>query len=162
MSELRVNKILPKEGKPSGAIGGGIVQVVRAQNTTQNQKPSANTTWTDVSPSCTITPTSASNLIIIESSALNITRGHGYFAWRLLRGSTVIREWWGYNSNSSDYTPLQGPGKHIDSPATTSAVTYHYEIYAAANYTYFMWNYQGPDGTNPYRQAEIYCMELSA
>ena len=161
MSELRTSKIFPRDGKPAGAIGGGIIQVVRAQNTTANQTPSSTTTWTDVSPSCTITPSSSSNLIIIETSALCITRDHGYFGWRLLRGSTVVREWWGYNSGS-DYVPLQGPGKHIDSPATTSAVTYHYEIYAAANAGYFMWNYQGPDATNPYRQAEIYCMELAA
>ena len=79
MSELRTNKIFPKEGKPSGAIGGGIVQVVRAQNTTQNQTPSSNDTWTSVSPTITITPTSSSNLIIIETSVLNITRDHGYF-----------------------------------------------------------------------------------
>ena len=162
MSELRVDKIFPKEGKPSGAIGGGIVQVVRAQNTTANQTPSSTDTWTSVNPTCTITPTSSSNLIIIETSALCITRGHGYFGWRLRRGSTTIREWWGYSNNSNEYTPLQGPGKHIDSPATTSAVTYTYQIYAAANANYFMWNYQGPDGTNPNRQAEIYCMELSA
>jgi len=161
MSELRTNKILPRDGKPAGAIGGGIIQVVRAQNTTQNQTPSSTSTWTDVNPSCTITPTSSSNLIIIETSVTCITRNHGYFGWRLLRGSTVIREWWGYNSNG-DYTPLQGPGKHIDSPATTSAVTYHYEIWAGSNSGNFMWNYQGPDGTNPYRQAELYCMELSA
>ena len=161
MSELRTNKILPRDGKPAGAIGGGIIQVVRTQNTTANQIPSSTSTWTDVNPSCTITPTSSSNLIIIETSVTCITRNHGYFGWRLLRGSTVIREWWGYNSNGN-YTPLQGPGKHIDSPATTSAVTYHYEIYAVSNSGYFMWNYQGPDGTNPYRQAELYCMELSA
>jgi len=161
MSELRTNKILPRDGKPAGAIGGGIIQVVRTQNTTANQIPSSTSTWTDVNPSCTITPTSSSNLIIIETSVTCITRNHGYFGWRLLRGSTVIREWWGYNSNG-DYTPLQGPGKHIDSPATTSAVTYHYEIWAGSNSGNFMWNYQGPDGTNPYRQAELYCMELSA
>ena len=161
MSELRTNKIFPKEGKPSGAIGGGIVQVVRAQNTTQNQAPSGGSTWTNVNPTITITPTSSSNLIIIETSVLNITRDHGYFGFRLRRGSTTVREWWGYNSASA-YVPLQGPGKHIDSPGTTSAVTYHYEIYAASNSGYFMWNYQGPDSTNPMRQAEIYCMELSA
>ena len=27
MSELRTNKILPRDGLPSGAYGGGIVQV---------------------------------------------------------------------------------------------------------------------------------------
>ena len=161
MSELRVEKIFPKDGKPTGAIGGGIVQVVRAQNTTANQTPSSTNTWTDVNPTCTITPTSASNLIIIETSVTCITRNHGYFGFRLLRGSTVIREWWGYDSNG-DYTPIQGPGKHIDSPGTTSAVTYKFQINAyGGNASHFMWNYQGPSNTNALRQAEVYCMELS-
>ena len=65
MSELRTNKIVPRDGLPSGAIGGGIIQVVRAQNTTANQTPSSTSTWTDVVPTVTITPTRSSNLIII-------------------------------------------------------------------------------------------------
>jgi len=162
MSQLRVDKIFPKEGKPSGAIGGGIVQVVRAQNTLSNQIPSSTNTWTDVVPTCTITPTSASNLVIIEPSCLCLCNNHGYVGFRLLRGSTAIREWWTY-SQDSNWSPLQAPGKHIDSPGTTSAVTYKYQIRVnGGNAAYFMWNYQGPVTTNALRQAEIYCMELSA
>ena len=123
MSELRTNKIVPRDGLPSGAIGGGIIQVVRAQSTTSNQTPSADATWTDVQPTVTITPTRSSNLIIIETSVMCIANNNAYVGFRLLRGSTAIREWWGYQNDGS-YTPFQGPGKHIDSPSTTSAVTY--------------------------------------
>lgn len=162
MSELRTNKIFPRDGKPSGAIGGGIVQVVRAQDTTPNQTPSSTSSWADVVPTCTITPTSASNLIIIEPSVTCLCNNHGYVAFRLLRGSTAIREWWTY-SQDSNWSPLQGPGKHIDSPATTSAVTYKYQIWVGGgNAGYFFWNYQGPTSSNSLRQAEVYCMELAA
>lgn len=162
MSELRTNKIFPRDGKPSGAIGGGIVQVVRAQDTTPNQTPSSTSSWADVVPTCTITPTSASNLIIIEPSVTCLCNNHGYVAFRLLRGSTAIREWWTY-SQDSNWSPLQGPGKHIDSPATTSAVTYKYQIWVSGgNAGYFFWNYQGPTSSNSLRQAEVYCMELAA
>ena len=79
-----------------------------------------------------------------------------------MRGSTAIREWWCY-STAGGYTPMQGPGKHIDSPATTSAVTYKMQIYVSGGTaSYMMWNYQGPTVTNALRQAEMYAMELSA
>ena len=162
MSELRTNKIVPRDGLPSGAIGGGIIQVVRAQNTTPNQTPSADATWTDVQPTVTITPTRSSNLIIIETSVMCIANNNAYVGFRLLRGSTAIREWWGYHNDGS-YTPFQGPGKHIDTPATTSAVTYKIQIYVSGGTAgNFMFNYLGPTGTNALRQAEMYAMELSA
>ena len=162
MSELRTNKIVPRDGLPSGAIGGGIIQVVRAQNTSANQTASTSSTWTDVQPTVTITPTRSSNLVIIETSVMCIANSNAYVGFRLLRGSTAIREWWGYH-NAGSYTPFQGPGKHIDAPATTSAVTYKFQIYASGGtVSNFMWNYQGPVGSNSLRQAELYAMELSA
>ena len=161
MSELRTNKIVPRDGLPSGAIGGGIIQVVRAQNTSANQTPSSTSTWTDVTPTVTITPTRSSNLVIIETSVTCITRNNAYVGFRLSRGSTAIREWWGYH-NDGNYAICQGPGKHIDSPATTSAVTYKMQIYVSGgNAGDMMWNYQGSAGSNPLRQAEMYAMELS-
>ena len=162
MSELRTNQIFPRDGKPAGAMGGGIIQVVRAQNTTSNQRPSSTSTWTDVTPTVTITPTRSSNLVIVETSVTLITRDNAYVGFRLLRGSTAIREWWGYH-NDGNYAICQGPGKHIDSPATTSAVTYKMQIYVSGGTaTDMMWNYQGPTTTNALRQAEMYAMELSA
>ena len=162
MSELRTNQIFPRDGKPAGAMGGGIIQVVRAQSTTSNQNPSSTSTWTDVTPTVTITPTRSSNLVIVETSVTLITRDNAYVGFKLLRGSTAIREWWGYSMDGG-YTPMQGPGKHIDSPATTSAVTYKMQIYVSSgSASHMMWNYQGPTTTNALRQAEMYAMELSA
>ena len=162
MSELRTNQIFPRDGKPAAAIGGGIIQVVRTQNTTANQTPSSTETWTDVNPTVTITPTRSSNLIIIETSVMCIANNNAYVGFRLLRGSTAIREWWGYHNDGS-YTPFQGPGKHIDTPATTSATTYKIQISASGGtYSNFMWNYQGATSSNALRQAEMYAMELSA
>ena len=162
MSELRTNQIFPRDGKPAGATGGGIIQVVRAQSTTSNQNPSSTSTWTDVTPTVTITPTRSSNLVIIETSVSLITRDNNYVGFKLLRGSTAIREWWCYSTNGG-YSPMQGPGKHIDSPATTSAVTYKMQIYVSGgSASHMMWNYQGPTTTNALRQAEMYAMELSA
>ncbi len=49
-SELRVDRIVPTTGVPTGG-GGGVIQMVSATNNTTNQTPSANQTWTDINPS---------------------------------------------------------------------------------------------------------------
>ena len=62
MSELRTNKILPRDGLPSGSFGGGIVQVRFAAH-------DSNTTFTGSTNdilSLNITPTSASNKILLD------------------------------------------------------------------------------------------------
>ena len=161
MSQIKVDSIVPRGGVPSGATGGGIIQVVRASSNTANVTPSGNSTWTDAGPSVTITPSSSSHLIMIESSVMCIANSNNYVAFRLLRGSTAIREWWGY-MNVGYYAPFQGPGKHIDSPSTTSAVTYKLQIYATSSYNTFFFNYNGQTDNNTLRNAELYAMELSA
>ena len=106
MSQIKVDSIVPRGGVPSGATGGGIIQVVRASSNTANVTPSGNSTWTDAGPSVTITPSSSSNLIMIESSVMCIANSNNYVAFKLLRGSTAIREWWGY-MNVGYYAPFR-------------------------------------------------------
>ena len=62
MSELRTNKILPRDGLPSGSFGGGIVQVRFAAL-------DSNTTFSNNTQdilTLNITPTSASNKILLD------------------------------------------------------------------------------------------------
>ena len=161
MSQIIVDSIVPSGGLPTGATGGGIIQVVRASSNTSNVTPSGNSTWTDAGPSVTITPSSSSNLIMIESSVMCIANSNNYVAFKLLRGSTAIREWWGF-VNVGSYCSFQGPGKHIDSPNTTSAVTYKLQIYVTNAAGNFFFNYNGENDNNSLRNAELYAMELSA
>ena len=155
LSELDYGHV-PYDKMPAGSI----IQVKRESSNSSNQTPSGLSTWTDVNPTVTITPKRASNLIIIETSVMCISQNNSYVGFRLLRDSTAIREWWGFNDTSS-FTPFQGPGKHIDSPNTTSAVTYKFQIFASSGTnTHFMWNYQGNTSSNSLRNAELYAMEL--
>ena len=62
MSELRTNKILPRDGLPSGSFGGGIVQVRFAALDTST---TISNTIADLF-TLTITPTSASNKILLD------------------------------------------------------------------------------------------------
>ena len=162
MSELKVDKIFPLNGLPAGANGGGIIQIVMAEDTASNQTPdsASNTGWTDRTPTATITPQSASNKILIIGSVGCISGNNNHTRIQLLRGSTAIRIF-GYYSTSA-YSPLHFGGWHLDSPATTSAVTYKYQTAAGSNAGQFMWNYQGPSGTEPLRQAQMYLVEVAA
>ncbi len=163
MSELRTNKIYPKDGLPAGAVGGGIIQIVKAEITTPtNQQPgsSSNTGWTDVTPTATITPSSSSNKVLIVPSVTCITGDNNHTRILLKRGSTSIRIF-NYYSSAGAYSPMTFAAWHLDSPGTTSATTYKYQIAAGANHTQFMWNYNGPDNTEPLRLAQVYLVEVS-
>ena len=159
---LKTDKIFPKNGLPAGATGGGIIQVVRAQSTAANQTPGSSdeTSYTDVTPTCTITPQSASNKILIVGSVGCIQKSNNHTAIALTRTSTLIRKWFYYSQTS--YSPLQFSGWHLDSPATTSATTYKYSISSQGTQADFMWNYQGPAATEALRQAEMYLIEIAA
>ena len=90
MSELRTNRIIPRDGLVSGA-SGGIIQVVSthitAAFTTQSE------TYTDITGhSVTITPTRADSKILIDYrvSWMHTSSNGATASLRLLRDSTVI------------------------------------------------------------------------
>lgn len=126
---------------PTGAAGaagsgGKVVQVVSA--TTSTQVSVATTTWTDTTLTATITPTSASNkvLVLIQQyvgfARSASAQGAGI---RLLRGSTVI--YTPAETATGPYLNYIGTGsgtaanyyanvgvQYVDSPSSTSATTY--------------------------------------
>lgn len=112
---------------------GSVVQVVRGSSTTFTSL-STSGTWVDASCSATITPTSSSNkILVIASEAIyGDTDGDGqseYGEYRLLRDSSAI-----WTSNSSmlsrgGQTPfINSTFSYLDTPATTSAVTYKTQL----------------------------------
>jgi len=142
MSELRTNKIYPRDGRPSGASGGGIIQVVSITKTDTESLTSDATPALIPGMVATITPQSASNkiLVMVTLSALVGASYGGQYAV-LRRGSTdiAVGDAAGsrnrasislqaplfYDSNgSNNYGPGQASINHLDSPGTTSAVTY--------------------------------------
>ncbi len=140
---------------------GKILQVVTATSNSANQEPSGNQTWTDVTPTGTITPNSTSSKIIIVSSVQCICKETFYTGFKLFRGSTGIREWWTYASDSSNWEGINGPTMHIDSPSTTSATTYKFQIYAHGNYSNFNYNYTADSvDDDSLRNAEMYLLEI--
>ena len=136
-SELRVDKIIPTGGAPTGG-GGGVIQVVSF--TTQTKvTANAGTTFVDTGVTATITPKFATSKILIltyHATTFSNFAGNGDtggWSLRLLRGNTVIKNG---STNGSDhyisvpsensYIVFNDPDfiQHFDSPNTTSAVTY--------------------------------------
>ena len=130
MSELRTNKIVPRDGKVSGAYGG-IIQVVHVGNDTGGNSITSQT-YSDFL-TAQITPQSSSNAILIQITfnANNATSGNNtdrlrYRVTRTVGGSattlyTVAEALIGYTGDIH----VQGIGNnYVDTPATTSPVTY--------------------------------------
>ena len=128
-SGANANKIIVPSGQTLDASGGTLVpsagQVVQTEHgvtTTMTTNTSANT-WVDVSLSASITPTSASNKILVTYSAQNLAYNTYYIGVRLLRGTTEINKNFAYNNNNY-WMPHYGGIVDLDDPATTSSVTY--------------------------------------
>ena len=117
---------------PSTVIGtGAVLQVVNATYSTT--VTIASTSFVDTGLSCSITPTSSSSKILVLTSqpglcviGSNASRSN-YI--QLLRSSTAIFNWnWETNgaigANGFRVDPYLANISYLDSPATTSSVTY--------------------------------------
>ena len=108
---------------------GSVLQVIQTTNNTTTELTAVNT-WTTVGTAATITPTSASSKILVMHSAGGLSSGsNASFGFQLLRGSTAIstRSRYGYAALSG-YAPINWDFKYLDSPNTTSATTYNFQI----------------------------------
>ena len=130
MSELRTNRIVPRDGLKSGA-SGGIIQVV--SQTSSSQATSQSTSWSTTGLEATITPTRSDSKILIQVSGPMTGFAGGSSDQR--GGLKIYRGGSGGSSVEGSANGLScqyGPGSvysdvHIlwlDSPSTTSATTY--------------------------------------
>jgi hypothetical protein len=175
MSELRTNRIIPRDGLPSGS-SGGVIQVVSNTFTGTWSGSSGNFTFDTVTDlNTTITPTRSDSKILVmvnvgawESSGSNQRGGV-----RLFRGGALIgaadaagsrpRCNVALNSENSNDVTNRFSICHLDSPATTSAVTYSIASGTEGNYTTYINRSAGDadSGTVPRASSSITLMELS-
>ena len=136
MSELRTNRIVPRDGLPSGS-SGGIIQVKQTVDATT--ETITDTSYNDAgSLSVSITPTrSDSNILIMATTNVQSYRSaqESNGALRLLRDSTEIIEYpyaftmeAGTSSNGRVFYNTNHSAIFLDSPSTTSAVTYKVQL----------------------------------
>tara|TARA_B100000963_G_scaffold325107_1_gene311088 strand:+ start:791 stop:1345 length:555 start_codon:yes stop_codon:yes gene_type:complete len=146
MSQLKVNSIVPVGGLPSGS-NGGIIQVKQTVKTDTFSQSSVtkNTFSNDTGLNVTITPSSNSNKIRLTGT-VNLAAsvdvvGHGIGLFKngsIITGATgdasgsnrsrVMHQNFVVTSYTGQISCL--PFDFIDSPATTSAVTYGIRLIA--------------------------------
>ena len=134
MSELRTNRIVPRDGLTSGAYGG-IIQVKYASASTYQSYSS--TDYGDVTgASVSITPTrSDSAIILLLTTSMNQNASSTRVRYRVQRDiggggySTLFTIHEALVDYEGQNIHVQGVGNNfIDTPSTTSAVTYKLQV----------------------------------
>ena len=146
MSELRTNRIVPRDGLPSGSAGG-IIQVRQKVITgtySESVPPGNSGPYGNIVDSESITPTRADSKILIMMN-LNVGASNdGNLSVTLHRNGSVISGAVGANPGSrtpvtaTEFTSstsrqVQMNVTYIDSPASTSAQTYGFKFSVAEN-----------------------------
>ena len=137
-SKLRVNQIEPVNGIPTGG-GGGIIQVKMTQTINSGSQYSTGSgTYVDVTGyNCSITPTSTTSKILVTLNPIFLlNNGSGTsqkVALKLLRDSTSLLDQNDFCSHQvgnaeADYLGVAGYFQYLDSPSSTSALTYKVQI----------------------------------
>ena len=161
-SGANANKVLIPSGQSLDASSGlttpagHVIQVVTSNKTNSTQITS--TSAVDTGLSVSITPKFNTSKIFISLSTLGICYNTQYIIHKLLRDSTIIYGDAGYNNNNY-WMPLNYAINHLDSPATTSAITYKTQAYVShAGVGDLRFNYNG-DGSA--HTASITAMEIA-
>ena len=176
-SKLRVDSILPVDGAPTNG-GGGIIQVKQTVKT--DTFSTLNETFTDVTGlSVSITPKFSTSKIMVSYSGCGGSGtnrvGHIRLA-RVIGGTTTTDIFIGDQSGASQaqasssfvqtntYFVSAFSGTFIDSPSTTSAVTYKLQL-AAGDQDYQVHVGRSHDNNNEFSRSttpsQITVMEIS-
>ena len=168
-SELRVDKIIPTGGIPTGG-GGGVIQVV--ESSWSANFTTSSTSYTDLtSASISITPKFTTSKILIKGSInadfvandsdLNVV----YTQLIRVSDSTEVDEkkfyvGHGASGNGYQYMPLPLNYLAFDSPNTTSAVTYKIRVKLSDNSNSALFRNQQIN--NGVGKSSLVAMEVSA
>ena len=181
-SELRVDRIIPTAGVPTGG-GGGIIQVVFVEKSDASSLTSNSTPQLIPGLSATITPKFNTSKILVQvvfhasiggnyaAHYCVLRRGGtdiciGDTAGNRVRGSLALQSatFWDDNSGAN-YSMGQASLNFLDSPATTSATTYglYHADADGTNALYVNRSRQDSDSNSHIRVAStITLMEVSA
>ena len=170
-SQLRVDKIVPVDGVPTSG-GGGIIQVVSATKTTSQAITSlSGNNWSDVSDcSPVITPKfNTSKILIMYNLGGGLADMNGHNFWyrihRSISGGSSGAVAVSTDSSNSVYTTggfnfynvavdtdtmfiNAMSGTFLDSPATTSACTYKFQVTSQDSSSTIYINRRGANSSN--------------
>ena len=169
-SELRVDKIIPTAGVPTGG-GGGIVQLKSVTHTEfESQALTGSGNFFDIpGMSVSITPKFSTSKIFVMATvavACNTAEKNNFI--QLRRDSTDIAKGTEggsvnasfYHKNRNNFAPDNISVQFLDSPATTNAVTYKVRWSGENSTTYYL--NRNASNTNEGMVSTITVMEVSA
>ena len=175
MSELRTNRIVPRDGLPSGS-SGGIIQV--KQTVLDTVFSSNNTNYVDVTGmSVNITPQrSDSKILVMVNLRCSMNQSDRWSAYILLRDNQILFDGTADGSRTQSslwHINFEGTGNgnslgdknitFLDSPASTSALTYKLQVKVQSGATAYV-NRTGNDANADYAtrtSSSITVMEVS-
>ena len=114
MSELRTNRIVPRDGLPAGASGGGIIQVVHNSTQVGQSHGFSQDNFVDTGLSASITPTRSDSKILVT----------GYLSWYVYLSGVGSAEW--------NFAVCNSSGTILDGTAATAQGYRFNEFYVLA------------------------------
>ena len=165
MSELRTNRIIPRDGLTSGTFnGGGIIQVKQTVRTDVfSESLSAHTTGSNNAIQVSITPTRSDSKVLILISLHGSSSYWGSVCCGAIQGFLVrdgsilvqgdasgSRQRMTMRAGDSDSSGVEEPlnFNYLDSPATTSSVTYGVRLHNSDNGSATLFLNRSDDDTN--------------
>lgn len=168
-SILNVDQIRNAAGTASATIQsdgtfyptGGIVQVVQNEMTTRFQISTAGEK-TITGATVSITPKSTNSKILITTALSSIAYNPATIRFNLYRGSTIVNKL-GHYADGNNWKPFSVNFNYLDSPSTTSQITYQIkgEIATAGNGVYINYANSTLFGTDNDARSTITAMEIA-
>ena len=165
MSELRTNRIIPRDGLVSGA-SGGVIQVVFSSLATGSTVTVNSSSFVDIM-SASITPTRSDSKILVQVTSAPKTNGSSsnfQFGSQIQRNSTTIMYDNEYLQMNNGYAPnsMNGAYTVLDSPASTSAITYKFRVKETVDGRELYFDSSTDNTGNYYNKHTMTLMEVSA
>ena len=167
MSELRTNRIVPRDGLKSGASGGVIQMAVTQKSDKFTWDSNGDVAVTGMSVTITPTRSDSKILIHVEIGAAGTHESEYPVFWKLYKGGSAVSGAKGdadgggsdpvgcatYTKNYAYYCGTGTSFSFLDSPSTTSATTYalYGQRHTSAGIVYF--NVAGQDQNERYPRA---------
>ena len=164
MSELRTNRIVPRDGLVSGA-SGGVIQVVFSSLATGSTITVNSSSFVDIM-SASITPTRSDSKILVQVTSSPKTNGSSsnfQFGAQIQRDSTTIMYDNEYLQMNNGYAPnsMNGAYTVLDSPASTSALTYKFRVKETVDGRELYFDSSTDNTGNYYNKHTMTLMEIS-
>ena len=165
-SELRVDKIIPTTGAPTGG-GGGIIQVKHLTKT--DSFSTTSTSLVDITGfTLSITPKFNTSKILVLASGYISSQGNNHgvhlFFYRTRSGQSDVEVGKSYNQKATVQSQTGGTFviQNLDSPATTSTLTYKGRLQTDSSSYNARIGAGGNGGEDNIPESVITLMEVSA